>query len=279
MNVHTQDIEIDLLLDAMAEKYGYDFRNYARASVKRRIHHRMALSGLRTISEMRERMLDDQNFFLAMLGDFSINVTEMFRDASFYLAFRKEVVPRLMVYPFIRIWIAGCATGEEVYSMAIALHEEGLYERTRIYATDINENALQKAGEGIYSIKEIKEYTFNYQKAGGRKSFSNYYTAHYNAAMMAPFLRKNIVFSNHNLVSDARFNEMHLISCRNVMIYFNKKLRDRVLGLFHESLCHAGILCLGNKESIRFTRYTDDFEPVVENEKIYRKKGNYRTTL
>jgi chemotaxis protein methyltransferase CheR len=273
MNTRPQDVEIDLFLEAVRREYGYDFRDYARASLERRIMHRLSLSGFNSVSEMQERLLHDRGLFGALLQDLSISVTEMFRDASFFLAFRNEVVPYLRAYPFVRIWIAGCATGEEVYSTAIALQEEGLYERTRIYATDISEEVLQKAREGIYSLEKIKEYTHNYQKAGGRTAFSEYYTAHYNAAVMASFLRANVVFSSHNLVSDAIFNEMHLISCRNVMIYFNKKLQNRVLRLFHQSLCPAGLLCLGSKESIQFTAYAEDFEPLIADERIYTKKG------
>lgn len=273
MNTTPRDAEIDLLLEAVLKKYGYDFRDYARASLERRIMHRLSLSGFTSISEMQQHIIRDRPLFSELLQDFSISVTEMFRDASFFLAFRNEVVPYLRAYPFIRIWIAGCATGEEVYSMAIALQEEGLYERTRLYATDICEEVLRKAREGIYSMERIKEYTYNYQKAGGRRAFSDYYTAHYNAAVMASSLRENVVFSSHNLVSDALFNEMHLISCRNVMIYFNKKLQNRVLRLFHESLCPGGLLCLGSKESMQFTAYADCFSPLIADERIYTKKA------
>ncbi len=273
MNEQTQDIEIDLLLEAMFRKYGYDFRNYARASIERRILHQLSKSGLSNISEMQGRLLADKEFFKRMLLDLSINVTEMFRDASFYVAFREKVVPYLRAHPFIRIWIAGCATGEEVYSMAIVLQEEGLFDQTRIYATDINEEVLQIAKEGVYSLENIQEYTLNYQKAGGQKAFSDYYTAHQDTAVITPSLKTHVVFASHNLVHDAKFNEMHLISCRNVMIYFNQTLKDRVLKLFHESLCPLGLLCLGSKESVQFSAYENQFDPLIKDEKIYKKKG------
>ena len=266
-NIENEAIEIDLLLEAIFRKYGYDFRNYARASIERRLRRRLALSGLESIAEMIHQVLDDLAFFETLLRDCSINVTEMFRDPPFYQAFRKEVIPYLKTFPFFRIWIPGYATGEEVYSMAILLEEEGLHDRVQIYATDFNSNVIEKAKEGIYSLQTIKDYTANYQKAGGSKSFSDYYTAHYDAAILHPFLKSNIVFAAHNLVTDGVFNEMHMISCRNVFIYFNRELQNRVVKLFIESFHRGGFLCLGTKESLQFSDYARDFDEIVKKEK------------
>lgn len=271
-SIDNEKIEIELLLEAIYRKYGYDFRNYAKASIKRRILHRCAMSGLKTISELQHRMLYDVQFFETLLMDFSINVTEMFRDPSFYRALRESVLPKMRALPHLKLWHAGCATGEEVYSMAILLKEEGMFDNTQIYATDINENILKNAKEGIYPLERMKEYTYNYQKAGGNKSFGDYYTARYEYAVMSNSLRKNVVFADHNLVTDASFGEMDLIICRNVLIYFDRKLQDRALGLFSESLAAGGFLCLGSKESLRFSKHSRDFEDAVADEKIYQKK-------
>ena len=271
-NIDNQNIEIQLLLEAVYLKYGYDFRNYAKASIKRRILHRLAMSGIASISEMQYKVLYDVNYFETLLLDLSINVTEMFRDPSFYQALRQDVIPVLRTYPYVKIWHAGCATGEEVYSMAILLKEEGLYDRSQIYATDFNQVVLQKAKEGIFPIENIKEYTVNYQKAGGKESFSGYYTAKYDSAIINQALKKNILFADHNLVTDGVFGEMNLILCRNVLIYFDKTLQNRVIGLFYDSLCRNGFLCLGSKESLMFSEYKSAFEDVVKEEKIYRKK-------
>lgn len=267
-----EEIEIHLLLEAIDMKYGYDFRNYSSAHMKRRIHYRMSLAGIVSIAEMQHKILYDVEFFNLVLSDFSINVTEMFRDPSFYRAFRKEVIPILKTYPFIKIWHAGCSTGEEIYSMAILLKEEGLYDRAQIYATDFNKIVLHKAKEGIYSIDDIKEYTYNYQKAGGKHSFSDYYIAKYNSVIFEPSLKKKITFAEHNLVTDGVFGEMHVIICRNVMIYFNKQLQSKVIKLFSDSLTNGCFLCLGSKESIKFSNNLDNFEEFISSEKIYRKK-------
>jgi chemotaxis protein methyltransferase CheR len=266
------EIEIRLLLEAIYLKYGYDFRQYGKAHLKRRILRRLGLSQLASISEMQHRILIDRDFFETLLLDLSINVSEMFRDPHFYLAVRQEVVPELKTYPFVRIWHAGCATGEEVYSMAIMLTEEGLYERSQIYATDFNEVILQRAREGIYPVSAVREYTSNYQKAGGTGSFSDYYTAKYDAVIFHQKLREKIVFADHNLATDGVFGEMHLIFCRNVLIYFEKELQQRAIQLFYESLRPGGFLCLGAKESLRFTDLEDRFETFLAPEKIYRKK-------
>ena len=270
-DLESQNIELNLLLEAIYQKYGYDFRDYARASVKRRVQHRLAKSGLPNIADLLHKVLYDEQFFGEFLMDLSINVTEMFRDAHFYLALRNVILPLLRDYRYLKIWHAGCATGEEVYSMAILLKEEGLYDRAQIYATDMNEVVLKNAKEGIFSMHQLKEYTANYQKAGGREAFSNYYSAHYDHVVMDKSLKENVLFSDHNLATDGVFGEMHVILCRNVLIYFNRELQNRVLGLFLESLSEGGYLCLGAKESVRLSKHSNAFEDVVREEKIYRK--------
>mgnify|MGYP001592073400 CR=1 FL=1 len=270
--LENENIEIDLLLEAIYRKCGYDFRNYAKASIKRRVQQRLSNSGLKSISEMQYKLLYDNAFFETLLFDFSINVTEMFRDPSCYLNIRKSVIPVLRTYPFIKIWHAGCATGEEVYSMAILLKEEGMYDRAQIYATDFNEAVVQKAKAGIFQIDRIKTYTSNYQKAGGTESFADYYTADYDSVIMDQALKKNIVFAHHNLVTDSVFGEMNLIMCRNVLIYFDRNLQNHVFKLFLDSLCYGGFICVGSKESIRFSKYSDSFEDAVRDEKIYKKR-------
>jgi chemotaxis protein methyltransferase CheR len=272
INTENQTIEIDLLLEGLWRKYGYDFRDYSRASIERRVLHRLALSEYDSILELTHHLLEDRPAFETFLEDLSINVTEMFRDPFFYRTFREKLVPYLKTHPFVRIWVPGCATGEEVYSIAIVLKEEGLYDRSQIYATDFNETVLQKAKEGIYSLDRIKKYTSNYQEAGGVNSFANYYTASYNSVIFHSSLKSNIVFAAHNLVADKVFNEMQLISCRNVLIYFNKALKNRVHELFYDSLCHSGVLCLGTKESLRFSGHEDAYEEFAKHEKMYRKK-------
>ena len=270
--IKNEDLEITLLLDAIYMKHGYDFRSYARESIKRRILQRLSISGLKNISEMLHKLIYDINFFEELLLDFSINVTEMFRDPLFYKAFRKKIIPILKTYSFLKIWHAGCSTGEEVYSMAILLKEEGLYHKAKIYATDFNQVVLQKAKQGIFPISQIKKYTTNYQKAGGMESFADYYTAKYNLAVIDKSLKENIIFADHNLASDGVFSEMNLILCRNVLIYFANDLQNRVIKLFRDSLYPNGFLCLGSKESLNFSKYVDNFDRVLAKEKIYRKK-------
>lgn len=267
-----QNIEIDLILEAIFKKNGYDFRQYGRAHIKRRILHRLQLSKLPSISEMQHRILYDDEFLQLVLKDFSINVTEMFRDPGFYKRIREEVIPILKTYPFIKIWHAGCSSGEEVYSMAILLQEEGLYDRTQIYATDFNHQILAKAKEGIYPISKIKEFTLNYQKAGGKGSFSDYYMAKYESVIFNNDLKKNIVFAEHNLVSDGTFAEVHLLMCRNVLIYFNKELQNKVVELFSTSILSGGYLCLGTKETIQFTTSMQKFDTIFDAEKVFKKK-------
>src|SRR5881227_2969697 len=231
-----EQIEIQLLLEGIFRHYGYDFRGYAPGSLKRRLWHRAYAEGLTTISGLTEKVLHDAQSMERLLLDLSINTTAMFRDPTFYVAFRQEVVPLLRTYPFVRIWHAGCSTGEEVYSMSILLQEEGLYDRCRIYATDINESVLQKAKTGFFPIATMQENTSNYIAAGGKGTFSDYYTARYDYAIFRPSLRENVVFAQHNLVTDASFNHFNVILCRNVFIYFNNVLQDRVHQLFQQSL-------------------------------------------
>ena len=269
-----EKIEFDLLLQAIYQKYGYDFRNYARASLKRRIRYRLSESNFKTISEMQHELLYDSKFFATLLSDLTINVTEMFRDPSFFKALREIVIPELKKQPFVKVWHAGCSSGEEVYSIAILLKEEGLYKTSLIYATDADDVVLDKAKSGVFAIDRMKDYTLNYRKAGGLASFADYYTARYDNAIMDNSLKKNIVFSNHNLVTDGVFGEMDMIICRNVFIYFNRDLQDRVFRLFSESLHPGGFLCLGTKETIRFSSFSDDFENVADHERIYRKKAD-----
>ena len=264
-------LEIELLLEAVHRRYGFDFRQYARASLRRRLQRRLEVEGLHTLSQLQDRLLHDRGCMERLLLDLSINVTSMFRDPSFYVAFREKVVPMLRTYPFTRIWCAGCSTGEEVYSLAILLHEEGLYERCRIYATDINENVLATAREGVYPLDKMQQYTQNYVRAGGTRDFSEYYVAAYDGARFSRSLVENVVFAQHNLAMDRGFNEFTVILCRNVMIYFDRELQDRVHGLFHESLENFGILALGHKESINFTLVADRYEALDAEERLYRK--------
>ena len=264
-------IEIELLLEAIHRHYGFDFRSYAYASVRRRIWKRIQGEGLATVSALQERVLHDPSVMERLLLNLSVNVTAMFRDPSFYKAFRAKVIPLLRTYPFIRVWHAGCSTGEEVYSMAILFMEEGLYDRVRMYATDINDSVLQQARTGIFPIDKMQEYTQNYLRAGGTRSFSEYYTAAYDGALFNPELKKRVVFAQHNLVDDRSFAEFNVILCRNVMIYFDRTLQNRVHQLFYESLPTYGVLALGSKESLRFSSFEDRYEELDGREKIYRK--------
>ena len=266
------DLEITSLLEAFFQKYSYDFRHYSEAHIRRRIMNRMKMSGMENVSQMQSRLLNDETFASNLLQDLSITVTEMFRDPGFYRSLRENVIPILKTYPFIKIWHAGCATGEEAYSMAIIMQEEGLYERTTIYATDFNQQALSQAKEGIFSNKMIKDYTVNYQLSGGKESFSSYYTANYDCVILNKSLKRNIVWANHNLVTDSIFAEVHLILCRNVLIYFDKNLQNRVQKLFHNSLINGGILCLGSKEGLRFTDLSEEYTELDKKQRIFKKK-------
>ncbi|HSD83474.1 MAG TPA: protein-glutamate O-methyltransferase CheR [Anaerolineae bacterium] len=267
-----QEIELDLLLEAIYQRYGYDFRHYARASVKRRVQRILEKSGRTRISEVIPQFLYDETFSQAAIQEFSVAVTEMFRDPEFYRALRQIVVPYLKTYPYIRVWHAGCAMGEEVYSMAILLQEEGLYDRSTIFATDFNEAVLEKAREGIYSLRDIRQYTLNYLSAGGTRSFGDYYHAKYESAIMDPSLKSRITFASHNLATDGVFSELQVIFCRNVLIYFDKELQNRVLGLFADSLTPGGFLCLGSKETLLYSDLADRFKVIDEHAKIFQKR-------
>lgn len=272
MNTNELDeIELHLLLEGVYQRYGYDFREYAEASLKRRVRQCIREEAVSTISGFQEKVLHDPACMARFLTTMSIDVTAMFRDPAFYVALRKKVVPLLRAEPSCRIWHAGCAGGEEVYSMAILLREEGLYDKCRLYATDMNGALLDKAKAGIFPLWAMKDYTANYLRAGGTRSFADYYVAKYDNAMFGPELRANIVWAQHNLVTDASFNEFHLILCRNVMIYFNKALQARVHNLLYDSLAASGILGLGSKESIRFTSHETDYEALDDRQKLYRR--------
>ena len=266
-----EEIELGLLLEGIYRRYGFDFREYAPASLRRRVRRRMHGEHVESLSALQELVLHDPAVMERLLLDLSINVTAMFRDPGFFLSFRENVVPLLRTYPFARIWVAGCSTGEEVYSVAIVLHEEGLAERVRIYATDINEAVLERARLGVFPLDKMREYTQNYIRAGGTTSFSEYYVARYDGAQFARSLVENVVFAQHNLASDAAFNEFHVIICRNVMIYFDKPLQEHVHRLFHDSLATFGVLALGQKETIRFSPREESYEVLDAAEKLYRK--------
>lgn len=266
-----EDIELPLLLEAIYRRYGYDFRDYAQASLRRRLHTFQRGEGLPSLSALQERLLHDYDCMARLLDTVSVGVSAMFRDPAFYKALRDKVVPALRDLPLIRVWHAGCSTGEEVYSLAILLREENLLDKTRLYATDISDQLLARAQEAIFPLKYMQDYTSNYQKAGGKGDFSAYYTAKHGGAILHDFLRANIVWASHNLVSDASFNEFHLILCRNVMIYFNRQLQERVHKLIYDSLAPGGVLGLGHGESLQFTPYQDRYEVVDAEEKLYRR--------
>ncbi len=273
MDKPVEETEIGLLLEAVFRKYGYDFRSYARASAERRIRAFMAAGGFESVSEMALKVLNDRELFSRLARNFSVPVTELFRDPQFYRAVREQVVPLLRTWPHFKIWHAGCATGEEVYSLAIILKEEKIYDRATIYATDFNDEALERARGGVYEAARMKEATQNYQAAGGKTSFSEYYHSRYGAAAMNAELRERIVFTNHNLAADSAFGEMHLVFCRNVLIYFNRELQNRALRLFTESLVSGGFLCLGTKEDLRFSEVNGLYEVVDKKERIYKRKA------
>ncbi|MDY7573961.1 CheR family methyltransferase [Actimicrobium sp. CCI2.3] len=262
-----------LLIEAIYLRYSYDFRDYSEASQARRVLHAMVQMDCRTVSELQSRVLHDEEAFARLLQYLTIPTSEMFRDPSYFLALREQVVPFLKTYPSLKIWIAGCSTGEEVVSMAILLHEEGLLERCILYATDINPHSLDRARKGVYPLDRMDHYAQSYRQAGGRANLSDYYTAAYESALFDRALLERVSFSDHSLATDSVFSETHLICCRNVMIYFNRQLQERALGLFHESLCHRGFLGLGSKESIDFSGHANLFDPLVRNERIYRKSA------
>jgi chemotaxis protein methyltransferase CheR len=277
--IEIEQLELDLLLEAIYQRYGYDFKQYNQASIKRRVRHHLTRTKLQRISALISPLLYDEAAFHAFFFDLSITVTEMFRNPEFYLALREKVIPFLQTFPFINIWQAGCATGEEVYSLVIVLKEEGLYDRARIYATDFNKAALEKAKARIYPLEQIQAYSANYQKAGGKKLLSDYYRARYESVIMDSSLQDNITFANHNLTTDGVFGEMHLILCRNVLIYFNRTLRNRVLTLFRNSLRYNGFLCLGSSETIHLPQVEEDFVEFAGEEKIYQCKKKLANPL
>jgi chemotaxis protein methyltransferase CheR len=266
-----EDIEVELLLAALYQRYHYDFRHYAKASIKRRLIQACNQMRFASISALQDALLHEPTTLPRLLNYLTVQVSEMFRDPTYFRAIREKVVPHLRTYPSLKIWIAGCSTGEELYSLAILFREEGLEDRTLFYATDINPTALQDAEAGIFALDRIQKFTENHQKSGGRTSLSDYYTANYGRAVFDKSLRSQVVFSDHSLVTDAVFGEMHLISCRNVMIYFDRPLQDRAVGLFHESLSRKGFLGLGSKESLRFSAHANDFSEFDRDEKIYQR--------
>lgn len=272
MGLTTQDIEQRLLLEAVYLKYHHDFRNYAVASMRRRLLQAKEHFHCATLSALQERLLHDPCVFQQLLPYLTVQVSEMFRDPPFFLALREKVLPLLHSHPSLRIWVAGCGTGEEVYSLAILLREEGLLERSIIYATDIHAEALSRAESGIYELARVPQFTANYRGAGGRVSLSDYYTAGYDAVVFDKSLRRNVVFSDHSLATDQVFAEVQLVTCRNVLIYFNRELKDRALGLFRDSLCHKGFLGLGTKESLRFSVHEEAFSDFVRDVRLYRKQ-------
>jgi len=273
MSDKTSDIELRLLLEAIFRKYHYDFRGYSMASIKRRMAQAKNHFSCRSYSQLQERVLHEPELLPQLLSFLTVQVSEMFRDASYFKAIREKVVPHLRTYPSLKIWIAGCSNGEELYSLVILFREEGLEDRTMFYATDINPEALRRAEAGIYDLDRIALFTANHQRSGGKSSLSNYYTAAYGAASFDKSLRDHVVFSDHSLVSDTVFAEMHFISCRNVLIYFDKDFQNRAIGLFRESLARKGFLGLGSKESLRFSDHTSAFLDFSQEDRIYQKRG------
>jgi chemotaxis protein methyltransferase CheR len=269
---HDFDIELPLLIEAIYLKYHYDFRQYARASLKRRLTAALSHFDCPTLSQLQDKVLRNPTMFPQLLDFLTVPVSEMFRDPSYFRALREHVVPILRTYPSLKVWVAGCSTGEEVYSLAILLREEGLLSRTLIYATDINPNSLQKAQAGIYDLARVAGFTENHRKSGARSSLSDYYTAAYGGVMLDKSLRQHIVFSDHSLATDSVFAEVHLVSCRNVLIYFDRQLQDRAVGLFREALVRKGFLGIGSKESLRFSTHADAFEELVRDDRIYRRR-------
>lgn len=271
MSEDPQALEVGFLLEAIWQRYGYDFRNYSEASITRRLDHIRSKAGDQSLSQLLHRVLHQPGFFHDMVIDLTVTTSEMFRDPPFFRQLREVVCPILHTFPTINIWHAGCSTGEEVYSVAILLKEEGLLDRATIFATDINRHALKRAREGIYSAESLRTFTANYQKAGGKGSFAEYYHAAYGGAVMHQELRANVLFSEHNLVTDTVFAETHLVLCRNVMIYFQQPLQNRVLQIFSDSLRRGGFLCLGSKETLEFSAVKEQFQTVDPRARIYRK--------
>jgi len=269
--VDIEQLEMHLFLEALYRRHGYDFRNYAMASMRRRVRRLMDRSGASSVSAMIPALLRDEDFLPLAVETLSINVSEMFRDPEFFTALRREAIPYLKTFPFIKIWHAGCASGEEAYSLAIVLKEEGLYDRTTIFATDLNPKSLEQAKSGIFPLGSVKSFAAGYLAAGGKGAFSGYYLARYGSAIMDAALRKNVTFAPHNLATDGIFGEMHLILCRNVLIYFDRSLQYRALRLFDESLTHGGILALGSKESLQGSDVASNYLPMNATWRIFKK--------
>ncbi len=268
-----EKVEIDTLLAGIRNRYGYDFTHYSYSSLKRRLERAREHAQATRYTELLDILFHNERSFDEFLRHMSITVTEIFRDPQFYRAVHEQIVPVLKTFPFVKIWHAGCATGEEVYSMAIMLHEEGFLERTRIYATDFNKHSLDIAQKGVYPAKHMEEYAVNYKEAGGKQELSNYYSNSYDLIKFKDYLKEHITFSYHNLVTDSVFGEMNMICCRNVLIYFDKTLQDRVLSLFNDSLRYGGFLCLGTKETLNFTQVRSSFDTINSRQKIYKKCG------
>jgi chemotaxis protein methyltransferase CheR len=267
------DIELGLLIDAIYHLYHYDFRAYAPASLRRRMKAAMTRFGCQSLSRLQDRVVHDPAVFPALLDFLTVQVSEMFRDPGYFRALREQVVPLLRTYPSLKVWVAGCSAGEEAYSLAILLREEGLLDKTLIYATDINPHTLQRAAAGIYDVGRIAGFTANHQGSGARSSLSDYYTAAYGKAVFDKSLKDHLVFSDHSLATDSVFAEVQLVSCRNVMIYFDRTLQDRALGLFHDALCRNGFLGIGSKESLQFSSRGTDFADFVRDQRIFQKRA------
>lgn len=265
------DLELRLLLEAVYQRYHYDFRNYALSSLRRRMRHAMARFDCTTMGELQHRLLHEPETFAQAMQYFTVQVSEMFRDPGYFKVLREHAMPVLRTYPSIKLWIAGCSTGEEVWSMAILLQEEGLLDRSIIYATDINPDALQAAESGAFPLERTAQFSRNYLAAGGTGSLSDYYGSGYGNVVFDRRLKRNIVFADHSLATDTVFSEVHLVSCRNVLIYFQRALQDRAIGLFHEALVHRGFLGLGSKESLQFGAHANDFEACAREQRLYRK--------
>lgn len=267
------DIELGLLIDAIYHLYHYDFRAYAPASLRRRMKAAMTRFGCQSLSRLQDRVMHEPAIFPALLDYLTVQVSEMFRDPGYFRALREQVVPLLRTYPSLKVWVAGCSAGEEAYSLAILLREEGLLHKTLIYATDINPHTLQKAAAGIYDVGRIAGFTENHHRSGARSSLSDYYTAAYGRAVFDKSLKDHMVFSDHSLATDSVFAEVQLVSCRNVLIYFNRTLQDRALGLFHDALCRNGFLGIGSKESLQFSSRGEDFTALVRDQRIFQKRA------
>ncbi|MET0288305.1 MAG: CheR family methyltransferase [Pseudoxanthomonas sp.] len=265
------DLELRVMLEAIYQRYHYDFREYAISSLRRRVQQAMSRFGCPRVVDLQHRLLHEPELFAQAMQFFTVQVSEMFRDPEYFLALREHVMPVLGTYPSLKIWVAGCSTGEEVWSLAILLQEEGLLERTLLYATDINPEALATAERGAFAIDRMAQFSGNYLRAGGKASLSDYYTTAYNGAVLDRQLKRNIVFADHSLATDAVFSEVQLVSCRNVLIYFNRALQDRAIGLFHEALVHRGFLGLGSKESLQFGQHANQFDTLLREQRVYRK--------